>query len=256
MDQKNKNLFEIKKNIIFITGVSGQVGNNLAKLFLENGCKVYGIDQKKNKIRHKKFIFFNQDITNEKGIKNILNKIIKTENKIDVIINNAAVSFFSDILKKNNKETNLTFNVNLKGVINITNEYLRIHKKKKLKACRIINISSIYGIVSPDFNIYDKGDRFSSEIYGATKAGLIQLTKYYSVLLAKYNILVNCISPGGIENKKVQTKKFQKKYSHRVPLKRMAQVEDLFTTILFLSSKKTKYITGQNIVIDGGLSSK
>ena len=94
MDQKNKNLFEIKKNIIFITGVSGQVGNNLAKLFLENGCKVYGIDQKKNKIRHKKFIFFKQDITNEKGIKNILNKIIKTENKIDVIINNAAVSFF------------------------------------------------------------------------------------------------------------------------------------------------------------------
>ena len=117
-------------------------------------------------------------------------------------------------------------------------------------------MSSIYGLVSPDFKIYSKGDRFSSEIYGATKAGLIQLTKYYSVLLARYNILVNCISPGGIKNKNVQTKRFQKKYSNRVPLKRMAEVEDLFTTILFLSSKKTKYITGQNIVIDGGLSAK
>ena len=252
----NKNLFEIKNNIIFITGASGQIGSNLAKLFLENDCKVYGVDLKKNNIKHKNFKFFKLDITNQKKVNNILNKIINSEKKIDVILNNAAVSFFSEILKKNNKETDLTYKVNLKGVINITNEYLRIHKQKKLKECKIINMSSIYGLISPDFNIYDKGDRFSSEIYGATKAGLIQLTKYYSVLLANYNILVNCISPGGIVNRKVQTKKFQKRYSNRVPLKRMAHVEDLFTAILFLSSKRTKYITGQNIVIDGGLSSK
>ena len=76
--------------------------------------------------------------------------------------------------------------------------------------CKIINISSIYGLISPEFKIYEKGDRFSSEIYGATKAGLIQLTKYYSVLLAKYNILVNCISPGGIVNKKFKLKNFKK----------------------------------------------
>lgn len=256
MYKTSNNLFEIKNNIIFITGVSGQIGSNLARLFLENDCKVYGVDLKKNKLKHKNFKFFKLDITNEKKVKDIFNKIVKNEKKIDVILNNAAVSFFSEILKKNDKETDLTYKVNLKGVINITNEYLRIHKQKKLMECKIINISSIYGLISPEFKIYEKGDRFSSEIYGATKAGLIQLTKYYSVLLAKYNILVNCISPGGIVNKKVQTKKFQKRYSNRVPLKRMAHVEDLFTTILFLSSKKTKYVTGQNIVIDGGLSSK
>ena len=253
MDKKSKNLFEIKNNIILITGVSGQIGNNLAKLFLENDCKVYGVDLKKNNIKHRNFKFYKQDISNQKGVKNLFSKIIKIENKIDIILNNAAVSFFSNILRKNSKETDSTYNVNLKGVINIINEYIRIHRQKKLKECKIINMSSIYGLVSPDFKIYSKGDRFSSEIYGATKAGLIQLTKYYSVLLARYNILVNCISPGGIKNKNVQTKRFQKKYSNRVPLKRMAEVEDLFTTILFLSSKN---ITGQNIVIDGGLSAK
>ena len=70
----------------------------------------------------------------------------------------------------------------------------------KLKKCKIINIGSIYGNISPDFRIYGKNDNFNSEIYGATKAGVIQLTKYLSVLMSKYNINVNSMSPGGIYN--------------------------------------------------------
>ena len=75
----------------------------------------------------------------------------------------------------------------------------------------------IYGFLSPDFKIYEKGDRFSPEIYGATKSAIIQLTKYYAVLLANRNINVNCISPGGIINKDLQSKSFIKKYVKRVP---------------------------------------
>ena len=100
MYKTSNNLFEIKNNIIFITGVSGQIGSNLARLFLENDCKVYGVDLKKNKLKHKNFKFFKLDITNEKKVKDIFNKIVKNEKKIDVILNNAAVSFFSEILKK------------------------------------------------------------------------------------------------------------------------------------------------------------
>ena len=77
MDKKSKNLFEIKNNIILITGVSGQIGNNLAKLFLENDCKVYGVDLKKNNIKHRNFKFYKQDISNQKGVKNLFSKIIK-----------------------------------------------------------------------------------------------------------------------------------------------------------------------------------
>ena len=250
------NLFEIRNSIILITGVSGQVGTNLAQLYLENGCKVYGVDLKKNKIKNKNFKFYKINISIKKNAAKIFNNILKKEKKIDIIVNNAAVSFFSNILKKTEREIDNTYDANLKSVINITTEYFRKHKIKKLKSCKIINIASIYGLLSPEFKIYGKNDRFSSEIYGATKAGLIQLTKYYSVLFAKYNILVNCISPGGIENSNVQSRKFQKKYSSRVPLRRMANVEDLYTAVMFLSSKKTKYITGQNLIIDGGLSAK
>ena len=75
-------------------------------------------------------------------------------------------------------------------------------------------------------------------------------------MLANYGIRVNCISPGGVLNKKTQTNKFIKKYSNRVPLKRMAKVEDILTSILYLASKESKYVTGQNIIVDGGLSLK
>ena len=105
--------------------------------------------------------------------------------------------------------------------------------------------------MSPDFRVYGKKDNFNSEIYGATKAALIQITKYYSVILSNLNINVNCLSPGGIYDQK---KNFIKKYSQRVPKKRMAKNEDLNTGILFLASDKSDYVTGQNLIIDGGLS--
>jgi len=256
MNNLNKNLFKLNNCVILITGVSGQIGMNLANLFLNNGCRVYGVDLKKNKIKNKNFKFYKKNISNRKNIKQLFNDIFRKEKKIDVIINNAAVSYFSSIFKKKEKELDNTYKVNLKSVINVMIEYYKNHKLKKLSSCRIINIASIYGVVSPEFSIYGKKDRFSSEIYGATKAGLIQLTKYYSILFAKYNILVNCISPGGIENQKIQSVKFRKKYISRVPLKRMAKVEDLYTAVLFLSSKNTKYVTGQNLIIDGGLTVK
>ena len=165
------------------------------------------------------------------------------------------VSVFSKYDKRTDKELDKTIDTNIKGVLNIINSYSDVHKKNKLKKCNVINIGSIYGMLSPDFRIYGKKDRFNSEIYGATKAAVIQLTKYYSVILSKYNINVNCLSPGGIFNKnKPQNKKFVKEYSKRVPQERMGDVENLFTGILFLASEHSSYISGQNLVIDGGLS--
>ena len=109
---------------------------------------------------------------------------------------------------------------------------------------------------SPDFKNYKKGDRKSSEIYSATKAGIIQLTKYFSNYMSNSNINVNCISPGGVENKNKQTKNFIRRYSQKNPSKRMAKVEEISSLILFLLSEKSDYINGENIVIDGGYSSK
>ena len=251
-----QSLFNFHKKTILITGASGQIGSSVVKLFLNLGSKVYGFDKTRSNIKHTNYEFVKIDITNKNMIRKTINDIIKKDNRIDVIINNAGVSIFSKYDKRTDLELDKTIDTNIKGLLNVINSYVYVHKKYDLKKCCIINIGSIYGILSPDFKIYGKKDRFSSEIYGATKAAVIQLTKYYSVILSKYKINVNCLSPGGIFNKKKpQNKKFVREYSKRVPQARMGNDKDLFTGILFLASDQSNYVNGQNLIIDGGLSS-
>jgi len=250
-----KNLFNFKNKIILITGSSGQLGLSFVKLFLSLGSKVIGIDSTNNAFKDKNYLFYNQDVSDKKKVDNIIIQVFNKFNKIDVIINNAGASVFTKYDKRNNEEIDKVINVNVKGTLNIINSYSKMHKLKKLKKCSIVNIASIYGLLSPDFRIYGKNDRFSSEIYGASKAAIIQLTKYYSVILSKLNINVNCLSPGGILNtKNPQNKSFIKKYSQRVPMNRMGKPSDLHSGLLFLSCESSGYVNGQNIIIDGGLS--
>ena len=119
---------------------------------------------------------------------------------------------------------------------------------------KIINISSMYGIVSPDFSIYDEHPEFfNSAQYGASKAAVIQLTRYYANYLAAKDIRVNCISPGPFPSEQVQqSEKFIKKIIAKVPLKRIGKPEDLTGALLLLASEASSFITGQNIIIDGG----
>ena len=121
---------------------------------------------------------------------------------------------------------------------------------KKYKYGKIINISSIYGVVSPNHEIYGKSKLNSPLIYGLTKSGIIYMTKYLATYFAKYKINVNCISPGGLFNK--QEKNFVKKYINLTPLRRMANSKDIQGAIELLSSHQSDYITGQNIIVDGG----
>ena len=156
-------LFNFRKKTILVTGSSGQIGSSIVKLFLELGSVVYGFDKSKNTIKHNNFKFITLDITNRNAIKKKINYIIKKQNKIDVIINNAAVSVFTKYNKRTDIELDKTIDTNIKGVLNIINSYSDIHKKNDLKRCSIINIGSIYGMLSPDFRIYGKKDRFNSD---------------------------------------------------------------------------------------------
>lgn len=248
---RNKNYsLEFNNKIVLLTGCEGKLGKEIKKKYFELGAKVYGIDIKKSSNRK----IFKADISNEKSVDKIISKIIKLEGKIDIIINNAGVSVYSPMEKRKSSEIDFTLNVNVKGIINIIKSYFKIHKLKKLKSCKIINISSIYGIVAPDFRVYSKNDNINSEIYGASKAAVIQLTKYFATLFGKDNILVNCISPGGIQDKN-HSKFFISQYKKRVPLNRLAIEKDIMGAIIYFSSDSCSYTTGQNLVIDGGLSS-
>ncbi len=185
---------------------------------------------------------------------NLIYSIKKKFKKIDIIVNNAALT--GDQLKKDkkisgNKYGNLIkeIDVNLLSIIEITEGL----KKNILnsKEPSIINLSSIYGFTAPKFQIY-KNTKLSNPVgYSVSKGGVIQLTRWMAAYLSP-RVRVNCVSPGGIKRK--QPNKFINSYKNYTLLKKMASDEDVMNGIIFLSSQSSKYITGHNLVIDGGWS--
>ena len=163
------------------------------------------------------------------------------------MINNAGANNLKPLSKQNYKDWQEVINVNVISNIQITREILKIMDKKKI--CRIINIASIYGINPPKHHIYGNSKINSPLIYGVSKAAIIHLTKYLASVVPK-NIRVNCISPGGLESN--QPKFFKKNYIKYTSLKRMANNNDLKGILNYLLNNSSNYMTGQNLIIDGG----
>ena len=225
---------------ILVTGYSSGIGNCLIKKYLSLGAKVYSTStklefKKKNLIvlkcnflnQHSQDIFF-------KKIENIT---------FDVVVNNAGINIIDEIYNIKDQDIEKIIRINLTipaQIIKLTSR--RMIKRRKGK---IINISSIFGSIS-------KSKRAS---YSSSKSGLIGLTKASALDLAKYNILVNSVSPGFIDTKltrKILGKNLMKKMKNQIPLKKIAKPDEIIPYIIFLSSDNNNYITGQNCVIDGG----
>ncbi len=245
------------KELIIVTGCSGQLGGSILKYAEKKGCEIFGIDLK---IKKNSKNLYEGDVKNRLDIKLLLDKI-KTPDNYDNIsfINNAGVAIFSPSEERTLDEFNRVMGINLFGPIACITEFanwiLRNNLNQNNSHFSVINIGSIYGTVSPDSRIYSDTSRNSSEVYGASKAGLIQITKYFAVKYAKIPIFINCVSPGGILNKELQGPEFIENYSYRVPLNSLCEVEEIASFIVNLSKNKNKYLTGQNIIIDGGLTS-
>ena len=184
---------------------------------------------------------------NEKKLINIKKQIKKKVKKIDIIINCFVDQNYLSFEKQTLKNFKNSINTNICGTFLITKIFYRLLKKSK--DAQIINFGSIYGMVSADPKIYPN-QKVTSDAYAASKAAIIQLTKYYAVNLNKYNIRVNCISPGGIFNN--QNAKLINNYVKKVPLKRMANINEIIGSVKLLLSDKSKYINGHNLVVDGG----
>jgi len=250
-------LFGLDSKTVFVTGAVGQLGKVICQGFLDVGSKVIGVDLKidQNKIiQHNNISYYSLDITSKQSVQSLFNDLQEDHLTIDVLVNNAGVSAFEPFEDRPEESFDWVSNVNLKGTFFCIQEYYN-HKKKQGNG-NIINIASIYGLISPDPNIYRDGDRKNSEVYGATKAGIIQMTKYFAVHLAKKNIRVNTVSPGGIINtENLQSEYFISEYSKRNPMGRMANVEEMLGAVLYLASDASTYVTGHNLVVDGGMSS-
>jgi NAD(P)-dependent dehydrogenase (short-subunit alcohol dehydrogenase family) len=261
-------MFNLRKEIFFITGASGFLGFQYSNFFCKLGAKVYAVDiVKNNKIiylekKYKNFFFFKCDITNKKELLFLSEKLFKN-NAPTVLINNAAIDFSPDdddeFIKPFENYSDEAWNKTLNTNINGTYLCCKIigSKMAKKKRGSIINISSIYGVVSPDLKIYENKKnkkKFIKPIpYTVSKAAVIGLTRYLATYWAKKNVRVNNLILGGMKNK--QNKIFINNYSNRVPFGRMAKINEYNGPILFLSTNLSSYMTGADLIIDGGWTS-
>ncbi len=251
----DNNIFKLKNKIIVVTGCNGQLGKAICSFFKKINSIVIGFDLSESESLSHLNEFFRVDIVNREELNQTFYKIIKKYRHIDVLVNNAGVSTFEPFEERTEDNFEWVTNVNLKGTFNCIQSMINNFDNLKKNKCSIINIASMYGIISPDFRIYTDCDRKNSEVYGATKAGIIQMTKYFSTHLADKNIRCNSVSPGGIYNPiNPQGEDFIKNYSYRCPMKRMANAEEIVGAIIYLASDLSSYTNGQNITVDGGMS--
>lgn len=249
-------LFNLQGKVVIVTGACGQLGTQICKAFKDSGCIVVATDVKTDNNKLDGVEYFSHDISKKEETIELYESVIKKHKKIDILVNNAGVSTFENFEERTEDSFDWVMDVNLKGTFWGIQSYVNLFDKYKSEKGSIINIASIFGVVSPDFRNYTDLPRKNSEVYGATKAGIIQMTKYFAVHLAERNIRVNSVSPGGIFNpQNPQGEDFRENYAFRTPMKRMANDEEMVGIILYFASDAASYTTGQNVVVDGGLTS-
>ena len=245
--------FDFTNQTILVTGCNGNLGKKIVNQFLLLGASVIGTDiNKDHTFKSKKFKYFKTNLSNEDQVKQLFSKL--NNQKLDILINNAALSFKGGFEKRTKEEIKLTIDVNFYAPLILIKEFIKRSKKNSSKI--VLNIASIYGVISPDHLLYKENKKNNSEIYGATKASLIQITKYFAKYYGEKGFRFNSISPGGfLDNKVVKDKLFIKKYSKKVPLGRMGHADEIVPSVIFLCSGYSSYINGHNLIIDGGMSS-
>ena len=245
------NFINLKNKFCLVTGSNGYIGNMICKKLANLGTTIIHTDIKKNKIKSKNSFFYKADLNNKHEIEKLVKTINKKFKKIDILVNNAGYVAANDIDKKTNK---LIYNekytkLNLNNTIYLTESL--IPNLRKSKSGSIINICSIYSFLAYDYNLYKGTEMKTPLAYGVSKAGLMHYTKMLSTSLAP-KIRVNSISPGGIFRGQPRT--FIKKYLLKTPLGRMGNENDIANAVVFFSTELSNYITGHNLVVDGGYS--
>lgn len=260
-----------KDKVVVITGVLGKLGSTFAHAFLEQGASVIGIDvqpkaseSQHDVISNPKFELHQADVVDSNAIRDVHDAIISKFGRVDILVNNAAIdnppghkSLSTGPFERVPLiEFSRVMETNFLGTVNCCQIFGGHMASAGVGS--IINMGSIYGTLSPDQSLYDHlGDGhnpfFKPGAYGASKAAVINLTKYLAAYWARNMVRVNCLSPSGVYGD--QERRFLEKYTSRIPIGRMSLVGELVEPLFFLADDGASYVTGHNLVVDGGWSS-
>ncbi len=239
--------------VVLVTGATRGIGREIAHAFAQKGAMaiIVGRDvslgQKVcEEFRQKdlKVDFFVCDVTNLKNVEEMVDKILDKHLRIDILVNNAGVTKDNLLLRMTENDWDQVLNINLKGVFNCTKVVARC--MLKAKKGKIINISSVIGVTG----------NAGQANYAASKAGIIGFSKSVARELASRGINVNTIAPGYIQTDMTDQlpEKFKEEILKKIPLQKFGRSLDVAGVCLFLASKEADYITGQTILVDGGMA--
>lgn len=262
-----KELFDLSGKVAVITGAAGNLGIVYAETLAELGCNIVLTDILEDKAKDLakniserfsvKAIGIKMDLFSKESINFTFDNVVNKMGKIDILVNSAQFGCEGDT---NPVETFDKDIWNKTMEINVTGTFLCCQAaiNRMADGGVILNMGSIMGVIAPDRRIYE-GSNYGGKlmnsplVYTTSKAGVIGLTKYLAVDFAKKRIRVNCISPAGFDSG--QSELFKSKYHDKIPMARMANKEELKGAIAYLCSEASSFVTGHNLILDGGMSS-
>lgn len=243
----------LKEQVALITGSARGIGREIAETFAKEGAAVVICDinadlanQAADELNAKGFrsASFGCDVTSLAQVEELVNKILDKFGKIDILVNNAGITKDNLLLRMSEQDWDAVLSVNLKGVFNCTKVITKVMLKQKKG--KIINIASIIGIMG----------NAGQANYAASKAGIIGFTKSMARELASRNINVNAVAPGYIQTEMTAklSVEARDKMLGNIPMGKLGTPADVAGACLFLASAESDYITGQTIVVDGGMA--
>ncbi|PTM58859.1 SDR family NAD(P)-dependent oxidoreductase [Desmospora activa] len=254
-------LFSLKGKTAIVTGGAGYLGSAISEGFVRAGARVViaGVSEEKNREMaehlsrqyqadcHSVYI----DIGKVDSVEKKIREIYSWTNSIDIFVNNAYFGTSGDIEEMPEEDWKAGIDGSINGVYRCTKAVLP-YMLAQNNGC-IINVASMYGVVSPDPAIYTGSKWKNPANYGAGKAAIIQFTRYVACHYGAKGIRANAVSPGPFPNRRVQEDTdFIHRLEQKVPLRRIGKPEDLAGVMVFLASPAAAYVTGQNIGVDGG----
>jgi len=260
---KYQKLFSLEGKVAIVTGAYGHLGTSISKALAGFGANVILVGRNEQKLKDfvnrnqksfkNRFEYFVCDVTHEDDFQNIVDKVVTNFGSVDILVNNA----YKKQYEKFEELTKELWNHALEHTL--THYFTCIkavsHTMLKAKKGSIINIASIYGFLGTDQRIFAPLGRKSPIHYSVSKGGILQMTRYLATLWAEKNIRVNAISPGHFPPKRgPERPDYISALTDRIPLGRIGQPDDLAGVVVFLASDASSYITGQNVVVDGGWS--
>ena len=239
----------LKDKIILVTGGAGLLGTAIVQQLKGEGANVLNVDI--NADTSADLSTIKADITDEQSINELVATVKNHFGRIDGLVNNAYPrtkdwgAKFEDIPYESWKKN---VDVQMNSLFYLCQQVTAVMKEQGSGS--IVNMTSIYGVVGPDFTVYGDTGMTMPAAYSAIKGGVINFTRYLAAYMGPYNIRINCVSPGGIFDN--QNPVFVDNYNKKVPMRRMGLPADIAPPVAFLLSEESKYITGQNLIVDGG----